>query len=91
MKIITNTFGVKNFNEVNFEDANVVVVMEAYHPTIAFLNVDENEDKDIAVKRYLLQTTFGCNFSYKIVKVIGNTYFCNKQQSNIASRLSGTI
>ena len=77
MKIITNTFGVKNFNKVNFEDANVVVVMDAHNPIIAFLNVDEHEDKEISVKRYLAQTTYGCNFSYKIVKVIGNTYFCN--------------
>ena len=77
MKIITNTFGVKNFNKVNFEDANVVVVMNPNNPTIAFLNVDENEDQDTAVKSYLPQTTLGCNYSYEIVKVIGNTYFCN--------------
>lgn len=43
MKIITNTFGAKNFKEVNFEDANVVVVMNAYQPTIAFLNVSEQD------------------------------------------------
>ena len=77
MKIITNTFGVKNFNKVNFEDANVVVVMNANDPTIALLKVDEHEDKETAVKSYLAQTTLGCNYSYEIVKVIGNTYFCN--------------
>lgn len=77
MKIITNTFGVKNFNKVNFEDANVVVVMNANDPTIAFLKVDESEDREAAVKSYLAQTTLGCNYSYEIVKVIGNTYFCN--------------
>lgn len=32
MKIITNTLGVKNFNKVDFEDANVVVVMKANDP-----------------------------------------------------------
>lgn len=77
MKIITNTFGVKNFNKVNFEDANVIVVMNAKDPTIAFLKVDESEDREAAVKSYLAQTTLGCNYSYEIVKVIGNTYFCN--------------
>lgn len=77
MKIITNTFGVKNFKNVNFEDANVVVVMNANDPTIAFLKVEEHEDKEIAVKSYLTQTTSGCNYSYEIVNVIGNTYFCN--------------
>ena len=51
--------------------------MNANDPTIAFLNVDEHEDKDTAVKSYLAQTTLGCNYSYEIVKVIGNTYFCN--------------
>lgn len=77
MKIIANTFGTKNFKEVNFEDANVVVVMNAYQPTIAFLNVSEQEDREAAVQSYLAQTTLGCNYSYKIVKVIGNTFFCN--------------
>lgn len=77
MKVITNTFGVKNFNKVNFEDANVVVVMNANDPTIAFLNVGESEDIEASVKSYLAQTTLGCNYSYEIVKVIGNTYFCN--------------
>lgn len=77
MKIITNTFGAKNFKEVNFGDANVVVVMNAYQPTIAFLNVSEQEDREAAVQSYLAQTTLGCNYSYKIVKVIGNTFFCN--------------
>ena len=77
MNIITNTFGVKNFNKFNFEDANVVIVMDAYQPIIALLKVDEHEDKETAVKSYLAQTTLGCNYSYKIVKVIGNTYFCN--------------
>lgn len=77
MKIITNTFGVKNFNKVNFEDANIVVIMNANNPTIAFLKVDEQEDEESAVKDYLAQTTSGCNYSYEIVKVIGNTYFCN--------------
>ena len=77
MNIITNTFVVKNFNKVNFEDANVVIVMDAYQPIIALLKVDEHEDKETAVKSYLAQTTLGCNYSYKIVKVIGNTYFCN--------------
>lgn len=77
MKIITNTFGVKNFNKVNFEDANIVVIMNANNPTIAFLKVDEQEDEKSAVKDYLAQTTLGCNYSYEIVKVIGNTYFCN--------------
>ena len=77
MKIITNTFGVKNFNKVNFEDANVVVVMDANDPIIAFLKVDDHEEKETAVKSYLAQTTLECNYSYKIVKVIGNTYFCN--------------
>lgn len=77
MKIITNTFGVKNFKKVNFEDANVVVVMNANEPTIAFLKVDEHEDIEAAVKSYLRSTTIGCNYSYEIVKVIGSTYFCN--------------
>lgn len=77
MKIITNTFGVKNFKNVNFEDANVVVVTNANAPTIAFLKVEEHEDKEIAVKSYLTQTTLCCNYSYEIVTVIGNTYFCN--------------
>ena len=77
MEIITNTFGIKNFNNVNFEDANVVVIMNANEPTIALLKVGENEDKETAVKDCLAQTTLGCNYSYKIVKVIGNTYFCN--------------
>ena len=77
MKIITNTSGVKNFNKVNFEDANIVVIMNANNPTIAFLKVDEQEDEESAVKDYLAQTTLGCNYSYEIVKVIGNTYFCN--------------
>ncbi len=77
MKIITNTLGVKNFNKVDFEDANVVVVMNANDPIISFLKVDEHEDVEDAVKNYLAQTTLGCNYSYKIVKVIGNTYFCN--------------
>ena len=77
MKIITNTFGVMNFKNVNFEDANVVVVMNANDPTIAFLKVEEHEDKEIAVKSYLMQTTSGCNYSYEIVNVIGNTFFCN--------------
>lgn len=77
MKIITNTFGVKNFKNVNFEDANVVVVTNANATTIAFLKVEEHEDKEIAVKSYLTQTTLGCNYSYEIVTVIGNTYFCN--------------
>ena len=41
MKIITNTLGVKNFTNVDFGDANVVVVMNAYQPVIACLKVDE--------------------------------------------------
>lgn len=77
MEIITNTFGIKNFNNVNFDDANVVVIMNANDPTIALLKVGENEDKETAVKDCLAQTTLGCNYSYNIVKVIGNTYFCN--------------
>lgn len=77
MKIITNTLGVKNFTNVDFEDANVVVVMNAYQPVIAFLKVDEHEDIEAAVKSYLRSATIGCNYSYEIVKVIGNTYFCN--------------
>ncbi len=77
MEIITNTFGIKNFNNVNFEDANVVVIMNANDPTIALLKVGENEDKETAVNDCLAQTTLGCNYSYEIVKVIGNTYFCN--------------
>lgn len=77
MKFTTNTFGVTNFNKVNFEDANVVVVMNANSPIIAFLKVDEYEDKEAAVKSYLAQVTLGCNYSYEIIKVIGNTYFCN--------------
>ena len=77
MEIIINTFGIKNFNNVNFEDANVVVIMNANDPTIALLKVGENEDKETAVKDCLAQTTLGCNYSYKIVKVIGNIYFCN--------------
>lgn len=51
--------------------------MNAYQPTIAFLKVDEQEDREAAVQSYLAQTTLGCNYSYKIVKVIGNTFFCN--------------
>ena len=39
MEIITNTFGIKNFNNVNFDDANVVVIMNANDPTIALLKV----------------------------------------------------
>ena len=77
MEIITNTFGIKNFNNVNFDDANVVVVINANDPTITLLKVGENEDKETAVKDCLALTTLFCNYSYKIVKVIGNTYFCN--------------
>lgn len=77
MEIITNTFWAKNFNNVNFKDANVVVIMNANDPIIALLKVGENEDKETAVKDCLSQTTLGCNYSYEIVKVIGNTYFCN--------------
>ena len=51
--------------------------MDANDPIIAFLKVDDHEEKETAVKSYLAQTTLGCNYSYKIVKVIGNTYFCN--------------
>lgn len=61
MKIITNTLGVKNFWNVDVEDANVVVVMNAYQPVIAFLKVDENEDIEAAVKSYLRSATIGCN------------------------------
>lgn len=77
MKIITNNLGVKNFTNVDFGDAIVVVVMNAYQPVIACLKVDENEDIEAAVKSYLRSTTIGCSYSYEIVKVIGNTYFCN--------------
>lgn len=77
MKIIRNIFGFKNYNKVNFEDANIVVVMNANDPSITLLKVDDSEDKEYAVKSYLAVTSLGCNYKYEIVKVIGNTYFCN--------------
>lgn len=77
MKIITNTQNVKSFNTVDFEDANVVVVMNANTPTIGLIKVEEGENEQDAVVEYLSDVTRGCNYRYEIIKKIGNTYFCN--------------
>lgn len=77
MKFITNTSGIGNFKNINYEDANVVVIVNAKNPTIGLLRIKEGEDEVEAVKSYMFQLTLGCNYRYEIVKKIGNTYFCN--------------
>lgn len=77
MNIVSNTFGVKNFANMTFGEANVVVITNARYRDIAVLEVTDGEDKDAAVRRYLAELTLGCNYRYEIVKKIGNTYFCN--------------
>lgn len=77
MKIITNTQNVNNFSEVDFQDANVVVVTNAKYRDIAFLKVEDGENEEEVVKSYLSELTFGCSYRYEIIKKIGNTYFCN--------------
>lgn len=77
MKIITNTQNVKNFNTVGFEDANVVIVMNANTPTIGLIKVEDEENERDAVVEYLNDVTRGCNYRYEIIKKIGSTYFYN--------------
>lgn len=77
MKFITNTSGIGNFKNINYEDANDVVIVNAKNPTIGLLRIKEGEDEVEAVKSYMSQLTLGCNYRYEIVKKIGNTYFCN--------------
>lgn len=80
MEYITNTQGFNYFKDMNTEGANVVVVLGFAHPQdIVFLKVDEHEDVEAAVRRCLADTTFGGNFRFKIVKVIGTTYFCDPE------------
>lgn len=77
MDIITNTLGVHYFSGLDIEDANVVVVLSADKPLVAFLRVDESEDAEAAVRNYLWKTCVGCNYLFKIEKVVGSTFFCD--------------
>lgn len=81
-RIVTNNFGVKDFADMNFgaeSSDRLVVIACAIKPSIGILDVTglDEEERDGLVQRYLSNLTFGCNYRYRIVEKIGNTYFCD--------------
>lgn len=57
--------------------ANVVVVVNASRPTVAFLAVEDMAEAEACVLHFIAGLTVGCNYRYHIVARKGETFICN--------------
>ena len=75
-----NSFNCKNFNEIpRVNDDMIVIVANGHNPSIAIYNasgLDVAQREELA-KLHGKYITAGCNYTYDVVRVIGNVYFLN--------------
>lgn len=77
---VWSSFLAKNFEEMpDVTDDMIVVITNAHQPTVTIYNVKGFSEQDInrVIKRHCSYIGSGCNYTYKLIKKVGNCYFVN--------------
>ena len=77
---VWNSAFANNFNEMpQVNDDMIVVICNAHAPTITIYDTKGFSEEEIleVVKHHCSYVTSGCNYTYELVKKIGNCYFVN--------------
>ena len=77
---VWSSFGEKNFDSMPPVDDNMIVVItNASNPIISIYNTNGFNKEEIieTVKKHCTLMSLGCNYTYELKYVCGNTYFCN--------------
>lgn len=70
----------KNFKEMpDVEEGMTVVITNAHNPSVHIYDTRGFSERDIqrVVEEHCRYVTRGCNYSYELIKKIGNCYFVN--------------